>query len=79
MLDHNMKQLNLLQDALSCAAATLFAIEAGDLFKALPADPADRDQHNNGCVMLATLGDHLRGIQAQVDALDPVASTKAEG
>ena len=44
MLDRNMMQLNLLQDGLSCAAATLFAIEAGDLFRALPADPNDHVQ-----------------------------------
>lgn len=79
MLDHNMRQLNLLQEGLSCAAATLFAIEAGDLFKALPADPQDHNQHNHGCVMLGMLGDHLRLIQAQVDALDSTTPAKLEG
>ena len=79
MLDRNMMQLNLLQDGLSCAAATLFAIEAGDLFRALPADPNDHVQHNHGCILLAMLGEHLRAIQARVDALDPTTPSKVEG
>jgi hypothetical protein len=79
MLDRTMSQLNLLQEAVSCASAMLFAIEASDMFKALPADAHDRDQHNHGCTLLGMLGDHLRSIQAQVDALDPAASTKMEG
>lgn len=79
MTDRTMLQLNLLQEAVSCAAATLFAIEASDLLRALPADEQAREQHNHGCVMLAMLGDHLRGIQARVDAMDAAAGTKAEG
>ncbi len=79
MLDHKMQQLNLLQDGLSCAAAILFAIEAGDLFKALPADPQDHDQHNHGCVMLGMLGDRLRSVQAQVDTFDKSPNTNVGG
>ena len=59
--------------------ADLFAIEAGDLFRALHADPNDHVQHNHGCILLAMLGDHLRAIQARVDALDPTIPSKAEG
>ncbi|WP_267395009.1 MULTISPECIES: hypothetical protein [unclassified Sphingomonas] len=79
MADHRDRQHDLLQEAVSCASAMLFAIEASDMFKALPADAHDRDQHNHGCFLLGMLSDHLRQIQAQVDALDPVAATKMEG
>ena len=79
MADHHRRQHSLLQEGLSFAAATLFALEASDMFKALPADQSDRDQHNHGCALLAMLGDHLRHIQAQVDALEPDAATNMEG
>lgn len=80
MTDRHRQQHSLLQEGLSFAAATLFAIEAADMFSALPADKHERDQHNHGCALLAMLGDHLRHIQVQVDALEPdAAAVKLEG
>lgn len=79
MGDHKHRQCNLLQEAVSCATATLFAVEASDMFKALPADEHDRDQHNHGCTLLGMLSDHLRAIQTQVDALEATTATKMEG
>ena len=70
----------LLQDAVSSAAATLFAIEAGDMFRAVPADPAEAEVHNHACFMLSMLERHLRHVQAEVDALAPEPETsKVEG
>lgn len=76
MVDQHRRENSLLQDGVSFAAATLFAIEASDMFRALPEDERERAQHNHGCALLAMLSDHLRHIQAQVDALEPIPSTK---
>lgn len=79
MTDILRRENSLLQDGVSFAAATLFAIEASGMLKALPTEEHERDQHNHGCALLAMLGDHLRLIQAQVDALEPATTPKVEG
>jgi hypothetical protein len=59
----------LLQGGVSCALATLHAIDAAGLFDALPSEPADRDRHEHGVTLLHMLGDQLRRIQQQVNEL----------
>lgn len=71
-----MQENIILQTAVSSAAATLFAIEGADLFRALPANSDDADLHNHGCFLLGMLQQHLRQIQQQVDALAVVPFVK---
>lgn len=83
MADSNTIQCDtLLQEGVSCALATVHVIEAAELFRDLPADKSSHDQHNHGLWLLAMLGDQLRRIQQQVDALSipqTTAATPAEG
>jgi hypothetical protein len=80
MADHTIAQLNLLQEGVSCAAATLSAIEGAELFRVLPEGTIAKDHHNHGCFLLSMLGEHLRRLQQQVDAMDAAASAVlAEG
>ena len=64
-----MQENTLLQDAVSSAYAVLFAIEAGDLFRSLPANKDDASFHNHGCYLLDMLAQHLHRVQAEVDKL----------
>ena len=73
-----MQENTLLQDAVSSATATLFAIEAADMFRSLPANKDDAAFHNHGCYLLDMLAQHLRGVQAQVDAIT-AARTQSAG
>ncbi len=68
------RQNSLLQEGVSCALATLHAIEGSDLLTTLPADPDAAGRHNHGLAILHMLEDHLRSLQAQVDALDTISS-----
>ena len=43
-----VQQHCLLQEGLSCALATLHAIEGASLLSALPADPDAAERHNHG-------------------------------
>jgi len=80
MADYTIAQLNLLQEGVSCAAATLSAIEGAELFRVLPEGAIAKDHHNHGCFLLSMLGEHLRRLQQQVDAMDAAASAVlAEG
>lgn len=79
MNDLHRRENSLLQDGVSFAAATLFAIEASGMLQALPAEEHERQQHNHGCALLAMLSDHLRLIQAQVDSLEPATTPEVEG
>ena len=69
----------LLQEGVSAALATLYAIESAALFNVLPADPRAAERHNHGSALLAMLDDQLRRIQEQVDALDGIMPAVAEG
>jgi hypothetical protein len=66
--NQQIRRESLLQEGVSCALATLHAIEGAGLFQALPAE-GDADQHNHGTALLGMLEDQLRRIQQQVDAL----------
>ena len=80
---NHIAQVNLLQEGVSCAAATLSAIEGAELFRVLPEGSIPKELHNHGCHLLSMLADHLRSIQRQVDELDTaaiaVATAQAEG
>lgn len=79
LIDLN-QHISLLQDGVGTARATLYAIEAADLFRALPADKSATEEHNHGCWLLGMLAEHLARIQEQVDALDgSSAASMAEG
>ena len=75
--DNRIQRESLLQEGVSCALATMHAIEAADLFRAVPQGDAAKE-HNHGCSLLAMLDDQLRRIQEQVDALSGITSA-AEG
>lgn len=75
--DKWMKQAALLEEGVACARAILHAIEAGDLFRSLPATEDDQAAHNHGCWLLGMLEDHLNGIQRQVGALDASSSQES--
>lgn len=79
---HTRQQIqreSLLQEGVSCALATLYAIESGDLFRALPSDETAQKQHGHGSWLLAMLEDQLTRIQQQVDAFDAAASAAQTG
>lgn len=76
MTTQQMQHIALLEEGVSCATATLAAIQAGDFFGHVPADPDRADGHNHGCWLLAMLADHLRKIEADVAAL---SDTPTEG
>lgn len=67
-------QNTLLQEGVSCALSALYAIEAGDMFRNVPADAAAVAQHNHGCWLLGMLEEHLRSLQGRVDAFDDDAA-----
>jgi hypothetical protein len=69
----------LLQEGVSCALATLSAIEGADLFRILPADPAAAQLHGHGSWLIAMLQDQLSRIQQQVDAIDAAPAAQVEG
>ncbi len=73
------RQHDLLQQGVSCAIATLFAIHGSDLLRDLPADPEVEARFNHALWLLGMLEDHLNRIQEQVDALDEAPTNKAEG
>ncbi|RDE05578.1 hypothetical protein [Sphingomonas aracearum] len=75
----DVQRTAVLQEGVSCALATVHAINAADLFRDLPADPASQDRHNHGLWLLAMLNDHLRRIQEQVDTLDAAATAMVGG
>lgn len=80
MGDKSIIQQSLLQDGVSCALATLYAVQSGELFGTLPEDKAACDRHGHGSWLLAMLQDHLTQIQQKVDALDEQAViARAEG
>jgi len=64
---------DILQEGVSCAIATLFAIEGGAMLQNVPDDPHARNMHNHALHLLSMLSDHLHRIQAQIDALDEAA------
>jgi hypothetical protein len=66
---------DLLQDGVSNALATLFAISASDMLNTLPAEDYAKQQHNHALMLLHMLEDNLRRIQIEVDAID-AASVK---
>jgi hypothetical protein len=75
-----LKQADLLQEGVSCALATLHAIEGADLFRALPAEKHDQKKHGHASWLLAMLTDQLTRLQEQVDALDvPTVPAQVEG
>ncbi|WP_019515370.1 hypothetical protein [Sphingomonas sp. Mn802worker] len=70
----------LLQDAVSSAAATLFAISSGDMFRTVPEGKEEAEAFNHGCFLLSMLEQHLRHVQSLVDQIDRDAATaKSEG
>lgn len=64
-----VQQHCLLQEGVSCAFATLHAIEGAALLSTLPRDPDAADRHNHGMFLLSMLEDHLRSLQQKVDEL----------
>jgi hypothetical protein len=68
---------SLLQEGVSCALATLHAIEGADLFGILP--EGDKERHNHGCWLLSMLSSHLADIQQRVDVASGIAQPPAEG
>ncbi len=58
----------ILQEGVSCAIATLHAIEGSDLFRAIP-EGDGKEAHGHGCWLLAMLVSHLSDLQQRVDAL----------
>lgn len=68
-----VSQSDILQEGVSCAIATLVAVEGGAMLQNVPDDPHARNMHNHALHLLSMLSDHLHRIQAQVDALDEAA------
>lgn len=64
-----IQQHCLLQEGVSCALATLHAIEGAALLSTLPQDPDAAGRHNHGMFLLSMLEDHLRSLQHKVDEL----------
>lgn len=63
---------SLLQDGVSAALAALYAIEAGELFAALPEGVHEQTRHNHGVLLIHMVEEHLTRIQQQVDALSVI-------
>ena len=53
---------------LSDVASVLQAIDAADLFGALPPDEADRARHNVGSILLSNLTDRVSKAQEEIEA-----------
>jgi hypothetical protein len=70
---------NLLQEGVSCALATLSAIEGADLLRVVPADKGAAALHTHAAWLLAMLEDQLTRIQQRVDELDAERIVQAEG
>ena len=66
--NNHIARESLLQEGVSCAIATLHAIEGSDLFQAIP-DGDGKEAHGHGCWLLAMLASHLAELQHRVDAL----------
>ncbi len=75
--DDGVMRETLLQEAVSCAIATLYAIEAGDMFRDLPADERAKELHGHGCWLLGMLEDQLTRLQQQVDGLSRPTAPEA--
>lgn len=75
-----VQQHCLLQEGVSCALATLRAIEGAGLLAVLPAEADAAKRQNHGMSLLNMLEDHLRSLQRQVDASAAgAAALRSEG
>lgn len=74
-----VQQHCLLQEGVSCALATLRAIDGADLLATLPTHPDAAARHNHGLALLNMLEDHLLSLQREIDGLAEEASARLEG
>lgn len=74
-----VQQQCLLQEGVSCALATLRAIDGADLLSTLPTAPGAAARHNHGMALLNMLEDHLLSLQREVDGLAEEATARSEG
>lgn len=70
--DNRIQRESLLQDGVSAALAAMYAIEAGELFAALPEGKSEQTRHNHGLLLIHMVEEHLTRIQQQVDALSGI-------